>query len=127
MTVARTRHRRTAGVLGVVLAAVIAVGLSPPALAAAAAPVDDTLAEQMRRDPDGTFAVLVHGADLRSADDAVRATGMTKRGEFRKIAVVIARATAPQVRAARTEPGVTYLEAGDKDRTFHSSDAPSGP
>ena len=54
--------------------------------------------------------VLVHGTDLAAADRAVARTGMTETMSFDRIGVVVARGTRSQVAAARTQPGVTYLE-----------------
>lgn len=54
--------------------------------------------------------VLVHGTDLEAAEEAVAASGLQRTMSFDRIGVVVARGTAAQVAAARTEPGVTYLE-----------------
>jgi serine protease AprX len=54
--------------------------------------------------------VLVHGSSLAAAERAVSATGMKEVTSFDKIGVVVARGTRTQVLAARTQPGVTYLE-----------------
>lgn len=124
MTAARTPARHAARLLITVLAAVVVcLGVTAAAVPddrPAAAPVDEKLAADMERDPNGVFAVLVHGADIEAARAAVEATGMTKGGEFRKIGVVAATATAPQIQAARTEPGITYLE-GEQELEYHSS------
>ncbi|SHH38885.1 S8 family serine peptidase [Geodermatophilus nigrescens] len=84
-----------------------------PAQAAPAplAPVQDFLADQLtglRAAAPAT--VLVHGTDARAARAAVAATGMRAVTEFERIGVVVARGTAAQVEAARSQPGVTYLE-----------------
>ena len=53
---------------------------------------------------------MVHGTDIAAARAAVDATGMSTITEFEKIGVVVASGTADQIEAARTQPGVTYLE-----------------
>lgn len=121
MTAARIG--RFASPLVLVLAAVLVVTLGPAASAApraeqGRAPIDESLGEAMRRDPSGSFHVMVHGADIEAANAAVDATGMRKRGEFRKIGVVSAEATAPQIEAAREQPGVTYLEGEKRNDTL---------
>lgn len=89
------------------------------AAGAASAPADvsDFLAGQLTR-LTGPTAVMVHGTSIAAARDAVAATGMTRKGEFRSIGVVIARATRAQVEAVRTQPGVTYVEGGAQPISF---------
>lgn len=69
------------------------------------------------------LAVLVHGRTLGAATRAVSATGMTPVTTFDRIAVAVATGTPAQVRAARGEPGVTYLEGNQPlaftDTTSH--------
>ncbi len=60
----------------------------------------------------GSTTVMVHGTSIAAAREAVAAAGMTKRGEFEAIGVVIARASKSQVEAVRSAPGVTYVEGG---------------
>jgi serine protease AprX len=95
-------------------AVLVAGALTSPASAAPSrvpAPVQDFLAGQL-----GTLSattpttVLVHGNDIAAARAAVDATGMHLVTGFERIGVAVARGTAGQVQAARTEPGVTYLE-----------------
>src|SRR3954464_7351546 len=109
MTPSRSFRRGMGAVSGaVVLGALIA---TPASAAPAPAPVQDFLAGQL-----GTLAVatpttvLVHGTDLAAARAAVKATGMRPVTEFERIGVAVASGTAAQVQAARTRPGVTYLE-----------------
>ncbi|MGY1828688.1 S8 family serine peptidase [Blastococcus sp. SYSU DS0541] len=101
--------------LGVVSGAVVAGALlAAPAQADPApppAPVQDFLADQLA----GLGAavpttVLVHGTDVAAARAAVAATGMRTVTEYERIGVVVASGTADQVEAARSRPGVTYLE-----------------
>lgn len=89
------------------------------AVGAASAPANlsDFLAGQLSR-LTGPTAVMVHGTSISAARDAVAATGMTKKGEFTGIGVVIARATKAQVEAVRTQPGVTYVEGGAQPISF---------
>ncbi|NUR06412.1 MAG: S8 family peptidase [Nocardioidaceae bacterium] len=82
-----------------------------PATATAGARVQDFLARQLGRlGPLGTATVLVHGTDLATAGDAVRAAGLRRTTSFDRIGVVVARGTKAQIQRARTQPGVTYLE-----------------
>jgi serine protease AprX len=75
------------------------------------APVQDFLAEQLATLAGATpTEVLVHGTDMAAARAAVDATGMRLITEFEKIGVAVASGTADQIEAARTQPGVTYLE-----------------
>jgi subtilisin family serine protease len=108
-----SRRAVAGGGLAVLTAAVLAA----PAQAApgvggdASAPVQDFLADQLEGLAGSARAtVLVHGSDADAARAAVRATGMRTVTEFERIGVVVASGTADQIAAARTEPGVTYLE-----------------
>jgi subtilisin family serine protease len=99
------------------LAVLTAAVLAAPAQAApgvgvdALAPVQDFLADQLEGlAGSARTTVLVHGSDVDAARAAVRATGMRTVTEFERIGVVVASGTADQIAAARTEPGVTYLE-----------------
>jgi subtilisin family serine protease len=99
------------------LAVLTAAVLAAPAQAApevggdALAPVQDFLADQIEGlAGSARTTVLVHGSDVHAARAAVRATGMRTVTEFERIGVVVASGTADQIAAARTEPGVTYLE-----------------
>jgi serine protease AprX len=75
------------------------------------APVQDFLVGELAGlDLAERTTVLVHGIDLAAAEDAVRASGMTRSMSFDRIGVVVARGTAAQVATARAVPGVTYLE-----------------
>lgn len=87
-------------------------GTSAEALQAPAA-VSDFLAAQLGGLTDQT-TVLVHGADLASAEDAVTASGLTRRGDFSEIGVVIAEGDSSQIQQVRSEPGVTYVEGGEQ-------------
>ena len=66
----------------------------------------------------GSTAVMVHGTSIAAARQAVSAAGMTKKGEFSAIGVVIAKATRSQIQAVRTAPGVTYVEGGAQPIEF---------
>jgi subtilisin family serine protease len=102
--------RRSLGAVSgaVVLGALIA---TPAHAAPTPAPVQPYLAGQL-----GTLAaaapttVLVHGTDIAAARAAVAAAGMRPVTEFEQIGVAVASGTAGQIQAARTSPGVTYLE-----------------
>ena len=78
------------------------------------APVSDSLTGLLvGESASAPVRVMVHGTDLAAANWAVSETGMTKLTEFRKVDVVVARATPQQVEQARSQPGVIYLE-GDQ-------------
>jgi serine protease AprX len=113
-----SRIRRALGTGGLT-AAVVGPLCAPPAQAAPAAlaPVQPWLTGQLS----GLSAavpttVLVHGTGIAAARAAVSATGMRALTEFRRIGVVVASGTAAQVQAARTRPGVTYLEGNSPIR-----------
>ncbi|MCU1616501.1 MAG: exported protein of unknown function, putative Peptidase domain [Frankiales bacterium] len=114
----RSRRFLGAGSLAALAAALLAV----PAHAASGpspAPVQAYLAGQL-----GTLGsavpttVLVHGTDIAAARAAVTATGMRPMTEFRAIGVAVASGTASQIQAARSRPGVTYLEGNTPIRFF---------
>ncbi len=84
-------------------------GLAPATAGDGLAPVSDHL-EQTLGSLTGRTTVLVHGASLRAARDAVGTTGMTPRHTFEAIDVVAARGTRAQVEAVRAAPGITYVE-----------------
>ncbi|WP_374456044.1 S8 family serine peptidase [Nocardioides sp.] len=85
--------------------------------AAERANVSDFLAGQLAG-LTGRTTVLVHGTSLTAASQAVTATGMARKGEFRKIGVVVANATKSQIEAVRSQPGVTYVEGGAQPIDF---------
>jgi serine protease AprX len=87
-------------------------------------PLSASLVGQLLSATAGRMPVMVHGATLADAERAVAVTGMQRVTTFRKIGVVVAQATKPQIEAARTQPGVTYLE-GDEPIAVHA--APSAP
>jgi len=103
--------RRLLGVSSLTAVVAAAVLASPAQAAPSPAPVQDFLAGQL-----GTLSaatpttVLVHGTDIAAARAAVTATGMRPVTEFERIGVAVASGTAGQIQAARTRPGVTYLE-----------------
>jgi serine protease AprX len=109
----RPRSSSTARLLAGAATATLALGLlAAPPLASAAPPradVSDFLGEQLT-DLTGATTVMVHGTSLAAANDAVEAAGLTKRTEFAKIGVVVAKGTKAQIESARTQPGVTYVE-----------------
>src|SRR4051812_22845791 len=104
------------GSLALLVAAALAAA---PAQAATPAPVQAFLATQVSHLVAGApTTVLVHGTDAAAARAAVADTGMRRITEFRRIGVVVASGTASQIEAARTEPGVTYLEGNTPIRFF---------
>ena len=79
--------------------------------------VSDFLAGQLTT-LTGRTTVLVHGTSITAAREAVSAAGMSKKGEYRSIGVVIANATKGQIEAVRSAPGVTYVEGGAQPIEF---------
>ncbi|MGH3883947.1 MAG: S8 family serine peptidase [Pseudonocardiaceae bacterium] len=114
------------GVLTGLLVTGLLAGGSLAAMPAAAQPapvrLSPSLVGQLAAPATGRMPVMVHGATLADAERAVAATGMQRVTTFGKIGVVTAWATRPQVEAARTQPGVTYLE-GDQLITSHAAAA----
>ncbi|HEY0643691.1 MAG TPA: S8 family serine peptidase [Nocardioides sp.] len=96
-----------------------AAGTASAAGQAAAQPanVSDFLAGQLAT-LTGRTTVLVHGTSISAARDAVSAAGMSKKGEYRAIGVVIANASKSQIQAVRSAPGVTYVEGGAQPIEF---------
>ncbi|HXH57493.1 S8 family serine peptidase [Iamia sp.] len=129
----RRRPWRSIALTGALLAAPFAVlGAPAPSSGAPAAPtasVADGLAVQLRTAPaDVALPVFVHGTDIAAARGAVTSTGMRLITTWDKVGVAVAAATPAQVDAARTHPGVTYLE-GDQPIDFQlatSNDATRG-
>jgi serine protease AprX len=83
-------------------------------------PLSPALTGQLSSASAGRMPVMVHGATLADAERAVAATGMQRVTSFRKIGVVVARGSKPQIEAARSQPGVTYLE-GDQPLAAHAA------
>jgi serine protease AprX len=116
-----SRSRRILGV-GSAAAVIAAAVLAGPAQAApSAAPVQDFLADQLSTLGASPTTVMVHGSDIAAARAAVDATGMTLVTEFEKIGVAVASGTAAQIEAARTQPGVTYLEGNTPIEFFQET------
>jgi serine protease AprX len=102
----------------VALAAPLGLALSSPASAAPdLAAVSPYLGKQLTS-LSGRTVVLVHGATLADAQQAVSASGLTKVVTFAKIGVVGARGTKAQIESVRSQPGVTYVEAGAQPIRF---------
>src|SRR5262245_7480459 len=105
------------GLLTGLLVSGLIAGVSLTAMPASADPVlvplSPSLVGQLVSATSGRMPVMVHGATLADAERAVTATGMRRVTTFRKIGVVVASATRQQVEAARTQPGVTYLEGNE--------------
>jgi subtilisin family serine protease len=118
--------RRILGVVSgaAVVAGALAVTPAQAAPSGSAVPVQDFLAGQLA-DLTGSTTLMVHGTDIAAARAAVDATGMRTVTEFAKIGVVVASGTADQIEAARTQPGVTYLEGntpiGFSDETSNTA------
>ncbi|MEI2713120.1 MAG: S8 family serine peptidase [Nocardioides sp.] len=96
----------------VAVAACAVLSLAPGGAAAAeSAPVQDYLAERLSSLSSlSKETVLVHGASLTAARDAVAASGLDEVTSFDKIGVVVARGTKAEIRSVTTQPGVTYVE-----------------
>lgn len=118
----RRRARRT--LVGLVAGGVVVAGTltAPVAFAAVApAPLSPSLTRMLTTAPEDPTAVMVHGATLADAEQAVAETGMVRVTSFDRIGVVVARAVPPQVEMARTLPGVTYLEGDQPLQLFTST------
>ena len=116
-----SRSRRVLGVVSGAALVAGALAVSPAAQAAPSlAPVQDFLAEELS-DLSGSTTLMVHGTDIAAARAAVAATGMRTVTEFEKIGVVVASGTADQIEAARTQPGVTYLEGNTPIEFFQET------
>lgn len=107
----------TASVLAASATFVVGGTASASGQAAAPADVSAFLARQLTS-LTGSTTVMVHGSSLAAARDAVSASGMDKTGEFSRIGVVVANATASEIAAVRTAPGVTYVEGGAQPIEF---------
>jgi serine protease AprX len=107
----------TAATLIATSATFATAGTAPAAGVADPANVSDFLAGQLTR-LTGSTTVLVHGSSLDAARQAVAATGMKKKGEFRGIDVVVATGSKSQIQAVRSQPGVTYVEGGAQPIEF---------
>src|SRR3954451_1281293 len=110
--------------LGVVCGAVVvgALAATPADAADPAAPVQAYLAQQLSTLQAAVpTTLMVHGTDIAAARAAVDATGMRTITEFERIGVVVASGTAGQIAAARTQPGVTYLEGNSPIEFFDST------
>ena len=95
------------------LAATVAVPVH--AQPTASAPVQPFLSRQLDRLASLPLVqqrttVLVHGTDLAAAKNAVKASGLRQLTSYDRIGVVVAEGTRSQILAARTQPGVSYLE-----------------
>lgn len=122
MRLTRTRPTRTAVLAAVALAVGVGLGAGPASAQAEPAPVSSYLSGTLA-DLSGSqeALVLVHGATLADAQDAVAATGMTRKIAFERIGVVAAVGTAEQIQAVRSEPGVTYVEGNQPISMFQET------
>ncbi|TDD27585.1 peptidase S8 [Kribbella turkmenica] len=120
--------RSPRALIGAAAAGLLAVTITVPVHAqqTAPAPIQPFLSRQL--DQLGSLpllqqraTVLVHGTDLAAARNAVKASGLKQLTSYDKIGVVVAEGTSSQIRAARTEPGVTYLEGNQPIRTSLST------
>jgi serine protease AprX len=107
----------------VILAILIGVALLPTAAAHAGsplAPVSRSLAQQLTANA-GAIPVFVHGTSIAAARQAVAGAGLTLLTTWNRIGVAVARGTAGQVTAVRTQPGVTYVEGDEPLRLYLST------
>ncbi len=119
MTSRRSSLRSLIGVLaGAALAAGSITAAVPAHAAPPPAPLSPSLVGQLAAATGLPMPIMVHGTTLAAADSAVTATGMAKVASFDRVGVVVALATPAQVTAARTRPGVSYLEGDQRLRTF---------
>lgn len=108
----RTTAALAAGALAA--AALTGAALAPSAGAARAtplAPVQTALAGELAGlSSAGQTHVMVHGTSITAARTAVRRSGLDLVTTFDKVGVAVAKGTKSEIAAARTQPGVTYLE-----------------
>jgi serine protease AprX len=109
--------RTTPLALGILLAATSAAVVAPTG--AAAAPLSVTLSQQLAN-ATGTVAVFVHGTTVAAARNAVASSGLTLITTWDRVGVAVARGTASQITAVRSQPGVTYVE-GDQSIDLYQS------
>lgn len=89
----------------------LALSAAPAGAAAAAAPVQPWLAKRLTTlTSAATETVLVHGTDIATARTAVASSGMRLVTTFDEIGVAVAKGSPAQIRAVRSQPGVTYVE-----------------
>jgi subtilisin family serine protease len=124
----RSIFRSKPRVLAAVAAAcLLAVSVSTPVHAQETpAPVQAFLSRQLDRLASLPLlqqraTVLVHGTDLAAAKKAVKASGLRQLTSYDRIGVVVAEGTRSQILAARTQPGVTYLEGNQPITTSLST------
>lgn len=118
--------RRALSAAALIVASVTALGVGAAVPSAGAAPaasaparLSDTLVAQLRTT--GALVplpVMVHGTDVATARRAAARSGMVVLTSFDRIGVVVAAGTPTQVRAVRSQPGVTYVE-GDQPIAFN--------
>jgi len=108
-------------------ACLLALSAGTPVQAAGppSAPVQAYLSQQLAKLSslpllDQRTTVLVHGTDDAAAKKAVRASGLRLLTTYDRIGVAVAQGTRSQILAARTQPGVTYLE-GNQPLEMHLS------
>jgi serine protease AprX len=90
------------------------LGATAPATATPLAPVSAALSTVLATATDALpMTVLVHGDNAAAASGAARAAGLMPVASFTRIGVVAAAGTAGQVRAARANSSVHYLEANE--------------
>ncbi len=117
-----TRRGLLTGLLVTGLLAGGSLAAMPATAQPAPVPLSPSLVGQLLATTTGRMPLMVHGTTLADAERAVAATGMQRVTTFHKIGVVAAWATRSQVEAARTQPGVTYLE-GDEPITRRAAAA----
>ncbi len=83
------------------------------------APLSASLQQQLSA-ATGTVPVFVHATNIIVARTAAANAGLTLVTSWNKIGVVVARGTASQVQAVRSQPGVSYVE-GDQAIELHLS------
>lgn len=114
----RARRGLLAGLLAGGMVASATLTAAPAAAAPTPAPLSPSMVEQLASATGAPMPMMVHGETLADAQRAVEATGMTTVTTFDRIGVVVALATPGQVDAARTQPGVTYLEGNQPIEMF---------
>jgi serine protease AprX len=122
MIKARSLLRSLTGVFaGAALLAGSVTAATPSLAAQSLVPLSPSLVQQLATATGAPMPIMVHGSTLAAANAAVASTGMVKMASFDKVAIVAALATPTQVAAARTQPGVIYLEGNQPLRYFTST------
>ncbi|MGH3993484.1 MAG: S8 family serine peptidase, partial [Pseudonocardiaceae bacterium] len=107
-------------VTGMIAGAALMAGsvTAPVATAAPLAPLSPSMVRQLATATGLPMPIMVHGSTMTAANAAVANTGMIRMATFDKVGIAVALATPAQITAARSQPGVIYLEGNQPLRYF---------